>query len=196
MDVTRFAPPHGGGGPSSYAKVVGKMDHEIIMGGNPHARLALNVNSDTYEADVNTHSTDGSNVQYLVRDSKVAEAPKPGTYPSATFSYDGAGLKQADFKSVDSDEFHKDLVGWATGSYLVEMNGATYANGASHGIHDIHLNSGEPAGSGHANQINQDGYVSFCTADPAGGYDKKDVFVKFARASSAINPLAVRNQGF
>jgi hypothetical protein len=180
VDVTRTGAPHGGGG--GYAKVVGKMNHEIVMaGGNPHARLALDVGTDSYEADINTHSTDGSNVQYLVRDSKVADAPKPGAYPSATFSYDGEGLKQADFKSVGSDEFHNDLVGWAKSSYLVEMNGMTYSNGGgSHGIHDIHQNSGEPAGSGHSNEVNKDGYAAFYTADAAGGYDKKEVFVKFA----------------
>lgn len=178
VDVTRAGGPHGGGG--GYAKVVGKMNHEIVMGGNPHARLSLDVNNDTYEADINTHSTDGSNVQYFVRDSKVAEAPAVGVYPSVKFSYHDAGLKQSDFKSVDSDEFHKDLIGWAKSSTVVEMNGMTYKNGSSNGIHDIHDNNGEPAGSGHSNMPNEDGYAVFYTADGAGGFNKKEVFTKFA----------------
>lgn len=56
--------------------------------------------------------------------------------------------------------------------------GVTYPKGD--GIHDIHMNSGEKPGSGHANRVNQDGALVFYYAPAGEQPHRRWVFIKFA----------------
>jgi uncharacterized protein YukJ len=54
----------------------------------------------------------------------------------------------------------------------------TYSDGT--GIHDIHMNSGEPAGSGFANRVNEDGALAFYYRPAGAPPYRRWVFIKFA----------------
>ena len=64
---------------------------------------------------------------------------------------------------------------------MIVAYGFTYDQGD--GIHDIHMNSGEPAGSSHANQVNKDGALVFYYRDERQDVLRRWVFIKFSTQS-------------
>jgi uncharacterized protein YukJ len=50
-------------------------------------------------------------------------------------------------------------------------------------MHDLHFNNGEPCGSGHANDPNQDGALALFELNRAGRNTRRWVFIKFQTQS-------------
>jgi hypothetical protein len=175
-----------------FGALVGAVDHITF---NPrrrdrpddnHIYLWLRINTGQfegrYECAVNIKSTrHTAPVEYAVREEVVAaeELPQPGFYPSE-LSYSGLGLRQGVFQSIEDRSL----------SGLVQHNaetcdfacafGRTYSNW--NGMHDIHLNWGEPTDSPyrHKQKPNGDGALSFYFLPPNAPPHRRWIFIKFA----------------
>lgn len=176
--------------PSEFGTVVGTYDHEIQLNGahsNPHARMALDVNGQPVEADINVHSMlnpdgtpGGSDVQYAVKDSVVDKMPAQGEVEGGHESYTQDGLTPGDFKTVTNEALHQQLIQLAEGSQEVSLTGQIYHDPGKTGIHDIHMNNGETdPGRDHPGE---DGVASFYRNDN-GQIHKESVYVKFQSQS-------------
>ncbi|HEY4002810.1 MAG TPA: hypothetical protein VGO93_28315, partial [Candidatus Xenobia bacterium] len=165
-------------GKGSFGTVVGEFDHEVTLHGGhgePHARLDLKVGGQMMEADINVHSTEnpdgskgGSEVQYAVREQTVSSLPKDGLSNSDPESYVKDGLKPADFQTVGDDDLHQKLVALAKSSKRVELSGQIYHDGKGSGIHDIHMNSGDPS-----RPTEPDGIARFYTPNSNGTFTEE-----------------------
>ncbi|MHB2019846.1 MAG: DUF2278 family protein [Candidatus Xenobia bacterium] len=172
-------------GQGQFADIVGEFDHEVDLGGHgePHARFDMNVNGDTYEADINVHSvrnpdgsSGGSDVEYAIQDQVVPSMPADGVH-AANFSYADQGLQESNFKTVDSETFHQQLEQLASQSSRIELLGMTYHDANKNGIHDIHMNSGEDGSW--QNHPNEDGAAKFYIQGNDGQIHCDTVYIKF-----------------
>ncbi|HEY3997542.1 MAG TPA: DUF2278 family protein [Candidatus Xenobia bacterium] len=174
-----------GNSPQQPGTVTGEFDHEVVLHGGhgePHARMDLNVQGQTYEADINVHSMEnpdgsqgGSNVEYAVRDQTVTSLPQDGVTPGSNESYVKDGLTEADFQQVDDDQLHQQLMTMAQQSSRVSLSGQMYNDGpGKSGIHDLHQNSGDPTRASEP-----DGVSRFYIPNGAGTWDEKSVYIKF-----------------
>jgi len=173
-----------------FGALVGIIDHLTLAahdGPKPddnHVYVWLKVASGPvagkYECAFNTESTSGpAEAQYLVKDEAIGalDIPQIG-FSNAKVSYKGLGLHQANFKPIANGALRTAIFDWARTATLVTAYGVTYPKGD--GIHDIHMNSGEKPGSGHANRVNQDGALVFYYAPAGEQPHRRWVFIKFA----------------
>ena len=145
-----------------------------ISGKNPHYRFALNVgNSTSVQVDVNVQSTDGSDIRYLIindftpPDEAGLQALPLGRTPLNTgdsdLRLDYILEKNADgtplvdpslLQDLDlNDPTLHDAVADLLNQALNDPNGLIYAfgsyfadSGGLMGVHDIHMNQGNPPG--------------------------------------------------
>ena len=97
-------------------------------------------------------------------------------------SYAALGLKDADFAPVQQGDLQTLVTHYAETCILMAAYGTTYSEGT--GLHDIHLNTGEPPGRGHANRTGQDGALVFYFSGVGGtALSAHWIFVKFGTQS-------------
>lgn len=156
--------------PNQFGELVGSFDHvtPVPKGrtrpDNNHIYLWIRVPSvplaGLYECAFNIHSTDQSNVLFTTWEEDLSgkSVPAPG-FLAAPLSYAKLGLKNADFKPVQQGDLQTLVSVYAQTSTRMAAYGYTYSDGT--GLHDIHLNSGEPTGSGRPNQAGHDGALVF-----------------------------------
>jgi uncharacterized protein YukJ len=145
-----------------FARVIGRYQNEHLQHAkSSHLVLDLEVNGNpSFEADVNIHSTDRSNVQYAVTD-QILSAPltvSEGIDTNVTLSYQQLGLKESDFVSVGTNDFYAYLSPQASHCDLIIIYGYLYRDGTKQGIHDIHMNT---TGDPHYQQRDHDGAIGF-----------------------------------
>ena len=176
--------------PNRYGGLVGELDHITLNphdGPKPddnHIYLWLHVPAGPvqgkYECAFNTESTDGaSQSQYAVKEESIDPTDFPDVgYADATVSYAGLGLKQSDFQNITNGTLRTSVYDWAHSSALITAYGHTYSDGT--GLHDIHMNSGEPKGSKFPNLVNQDGVLVFYYRPAGEAPFRRWVFIKFS----------------
>lgn len=176
---------------NQFGALVGSFDHATLSphdGTRPddnHVYLWLSVATGEYagryEAAVNIHSTDGSDLQFAETEENVPAADLPSIgFAPAKLSYAALGLAQADFRQQTEEELHVALLNLAQNAERIAVYGHTYGGGD--GLHDVHMNSGEPPSSGHPNPSNQDGALIFYRKDGDGAIAHW-LFLKFASQS-------------
>jgi len=105
------------------------------------------------------------------------DVPAEGFFP-AKLSFSQVGLTQDQFRNQTNEELHVELVNLANDCDFFAVYGHTYPGGD--GLHDVHMNAGEPAGSAHANKTAQDGALVFYFKQSDGSILARWVFLKFA----------------
>jgi uncharacterized protein YukJ len=144
-----------------FARVVGRYQNEHLHHGlSSHLVLDLEVNQNpSFEADVNIHSTDRTNVQYAVTDQALS-APltlSQDVDTTATLSYQQLGLRDSDFQSVGTNDLYAYLSPQASHCDLIIIYGYLYQDGETQGIHDIHMNTSGDS----QRQRDHDGAIGF-----------------------------------
>jgi len=145
-----------------------------------HLVLKVDVDNKIYEADVNIHSRDGSNVEYAIMDIPInndLSDLKDGIDRDVHLSYTKLGLKQTDFESVNQNDFYTYLSNLALHADKIIIYGFIYHDPHLNGIHDIHMCSQDMAWSRFPIR-NEDGAIGFYF----GGKEKhvQWVYIKFA----------------
>jgi hypothetical protein len=131
-----------------------------------------------YECAFDTQGRGEGESQVLVIEQAADNSPEFGFTTDASLSYSGLQLNAANFQPVTKMDLGSMIADWADRSSAMIVYGFTYDTGD--GIHDVHMNSGEPEGSGHANHPNQDGAILFYYAGADGVQaTQKWVFTKF-----------------
>ncbi len=177
--------------PTQFGELVGTFDHATLVPegairpDDNHVYLWISVAdgpyAGLYECAFNIHSTDQTNVQFTdwPEDLTGKTLPQAGfTQPS--LSYAALGLKDADFAPVQQGDLQTLVTHYAETCTLVAGYGTTYFEGT--GLHDIHLNSGEPPGSAHESRTGQDGALVFYSGTGA-ALSAHWIFVKFGTQS-------------
>ena len=145
-----------------------------ISGTNPHYRFALQIEDGTsVQVDVNVQSTDGSEIRYLIVEDFAPPDPNglqslpvnrtllAGTHSDLTIDYvrgknaNGTALvdqSKMQLLDLEASQLH-DAVASLLNQALADPNGLIYAFGSyfddpdsGQGIHDIHMNQGNPPG--------------------------------------------------
>jgi hypothetical protein len=172
-----------------FGGLVGTIDHLTLSPhdgkkpDNNHVYIWINVpagpNAGRYECAFNTESTDTSPTLYAVVEEEIdpTEIPTYG-FEDASVSYAAMGLTEADFQVIQNGTLRSSVFNWAQHCDEIVAYGLTYNDGT--GIHDIHMNSGERPGSGHANRVNQDGALAFYYRPPAAAPYRRWAFIKFS----------------
>src|SRR5262249_15450327 len=143
-------------------------------------RVAAGGHAGRYRLAFNTESTQGHTpVQYYVHDEPVtmAEVPAEGFETDASLSYAELGLHQANFRPIANGRLPTIVHDSAQDSDLITAYGFTFNDGG--GIHDLHYNNGEPAGSHFPNHPNKDGALSFYYLNRFGATTRRWIFIKF-----------------
>jgi hypothetical protein len=133
-----------------------------------------------YECAFNTESSDGAAAsQYAVAEEAIelTDLPDDG-FADASVSYAGLGLSQADFQDIENGSLRSAIYDWAGSASIITAYGVTYNDGT--GLHEIHLNSGEPAGSKFPNLVNEDGALVFYYKPEGEQPFRRWVFIKFS----------------
>lgn len=141
-----------------------------------------------YEVAVNVYSTDRSeglspddrDLRYYIHTDSVQETewPEEGFQSQGVaLSYTGLGLTEANFTPVQMGELRSLVSNHATSCQRISAYGMTYSTGD--GLHDVHMNSGNPSGSGYGNQSGQDGALIFYYDAAHGGPMASWLFLKF-----------------
>ncbi len=163
-------PAQAGLPPNQFGALSGPFDHVTLVPegktrpDNNHVYLWIRVPSGpvagVFECAFNIHSTDQSNVLFTAWEEDLTgkAVPSPG-FTATPLSYAQLGLKDADFKPVAQGDLQTLVTGYAQTCHGMTAYGTTYSDGT--GLHDIHLNSGEPPGNGHPNQVGHDGALVF-----------------------------------
>ena len=138
----------------------------------------------SYEAAVNVLSMADPNP--VVPDLQYAIAHDPGdNLPAQGFqqnelAYSDLDLIQADFKTVETSVLRDFIITNATNCSLITVYGHTYSDGT--GLHDVHLNSGNPPGT-FPNFDHEDGALVFYFDATHGGPEARWLFLKFGNQS-------------
>jgi len=166
---------------TDYSLLKGDPQPGSVSGRNPHFRIPVNAGSDAFTIDVNVESFDGSEVLYaILQDTAPPNAAKLLALPDGVNPPDGIALDyvrttidgkpmitRAAMKPLPIGNKHDmtDQVASVVNQAIEDENGLIYAFGSffrdsssEAGIHDIHMNQGNPAGSFEQdNGVNQDG---------------------------------------
>jgi hypothetical protein len=151
----------------TYSAVVGTIEQgsekPITGRSGDHLQFYVNIgNGARYQADVNTQSSDGSEIEVFIADELLQEsgdnpdepfgAPAYGRFPNVQLSYLGLGLKDVDFAPMPYYRIEGQLRAALDTAVFVSIYGMTFDDGGpdGKGIHDTHLNPG---------QTNRDGAV-------------------------------------
>ena len=183
----------GGLPPSRFGELVGTFDHATLVpegAARPddnHVYLWVRVldgpYAGLYECAFNIHSTDQTNVLFTdwPEDLTGKTLPLPG-FTRTPLSYAALGLKDADFAPTQQGDLQTLVTHYAGACTLMAAYGTTYTEGT--GLHDIHLNAGEPPGSAHADRTGQDGALVFYFGGINGAAPTAHwIFVKFSTQS-------------
>ena len=175
---------------NQFGALVGVLDHLTLSahdGTHPddnHVYIWLRVPAGPfggkYECAFNTESSSsGSQSQFAVKEEAIqlSDIPEYG-FSSAAVSYRAMGLKQSDFQPIQNGALRTSVFDWANKASLITAYGITYPGGD--GLHDIHMNSGEPTGSGHPNLTNEDGVLVFYNRPQGEQPFRRWVFIKFS----------------
>lgn len=113
-----------------------------------------------YECAISVRSNDHSGILFtdLEEELNGDSLPEPG-FLREPFSYAGLALTDRDFRHAWEGALQSLILHYAETSARVAVFGETYDRGT--GMHDVHMNSGEPHGSPHADRENQDGALAF-----------------------------------
>ena len=114
----------------------------------------------SYECAFNIHSTDASNVLFTDQEEDLTGQTLPQSgFKVTSLSYTDLGVKDADFVAIQQGDLQSIVTHYAETCDQMAAYGMTYPDGT--GLHDIHMNSGEPAGSAHPERVGQDGALVF-----------------------------------
>ena len=176
--------------PSQFGELVGTFDHATLVpegAARPddnHVYLWVRVpdgpDAGLYECAFNIHSTDQTNVSFTdwPEDLTGKTLPAPG-FTEPSLSYTTLGLKDADFAPVQQGDLQTLVTHYAGTCTVMAAYGTTYSEGT--GLHDIHLNAGEPPGSARADRTGQDGALVFYFGGTNGAAPTAHwIFVKFS----------------
>ena len=134
----------------------------------------------SYEAAVNVLSNTDPNaaiadLQYAIANDPGGNLPVQG-FQQNELAYGDLGLTQADFTTVDTGVLRDFIISNATTCSLMTVYGHTYPDGT--GLHDVHLNSGNPPGT-FQNVDHEDGALVFYFDAAHGGPEARWLFLKF-----------------
>ena len=120
--------------------------------------------------------------QYYVVDEAITDAdfPKPGFVQNVHLSYAELGLKNAQFTVVTNGKLRTLVHSSVDHAKLVAAYGFTFPGG---GLHDVHYNNGEPAGSGHPAHPGKDGALTLYYHEASGQAVRRWIFIKFQTQS-------------
>ncbi len=176
--------------PTKFGELVGTFDHAtLVPEGNTrpddnHVYLWVRVPDGPfeglYECAFNIHSTDQTDVSFTDWPEDLTGKTLPAAgWTEPALSYAALGLKDADFAPVRLGDLQTLVTHYAETCTRMAAYGTTYSEGT--GLHDIHLNAGEPPGSSHADRTGQDGALVFYFggAAPSAHW----IFVKFSTQS-------------
>ena len=178
--------------PVKFGRLVGTFDHatRVPEGGtrpdDNHLYLWVRVPNGRfaglYECAFNIHSTDQTNVSFADwPEDLTGEIPSPG-FTRLSLSYAALGLQDADFAPVRQGGLQALVTRYAETCTRMAAYGTAYSEGT--GLHDIHLNAGEPPGSPHANRTGQDGALVFYFGGANGAARSAHwIFTKFSTQS-------------
>jgi uncharacterized protein YukJ len=165
---------------NTYGGLTGVLDGPIAAGSFNHILIYIKVDSENrYELAFNTESTDNSDDKYDVVEENVeaSQLPPQGFEQDSTVDYQKLGLTENDFQSIANSQLSQSVQSSLQQADLITAYGFTYSNGS--GLHDIHYNNGEPAGSRHPNSPGQDGALAIYYKDSAGNIKRRWFFIKF-----------------
>ncbi len=179
--------------PTQFGELVGTFDHAALVPegatrpDDNHVYLWVRVAggqyAGLYECAFNIHSTDRTNVLFTDWQEDLAGKMLPAAgFTQPALSYAALGLKDADFAPVQQGDLQTLVTHYAETCTLMAAYGTTYSEGT--GLHDIHLNAGEPPGSSHADRTEQDGALVFYFSGMGGAaHTAHWIFVKFSTQS-------------
>ncbi|MGZ3459165.1 MAG: DUF2278 family protein [Archangium sp.] len=169
---------------NTYGALVGVLDGPLSDKDNNHVFISVRIRkgnfSGRYQIAFNVESNDPTTqTQYYVYDEAITadEIPPEDFSTSASLSYQSLGLKAADFKPIESGRLRTIVHSTVETSEWISAYGFTYSDGT--GLHDVHMNSGEPSGSHHANRPNQDGALACYFRTQDGQEVRRWIFIKF-----------------
>jgi hypothetical protein len=168
---------------SVYGALVGTVDGPLSDADDNHVFIPVRISAGDhrgrYRLAFNTESTDKSSVQFFVHDEliEMSEVPNEGFTTDASLSYVDLGLHQSDFATIINGKLRTIVHDSAQDSDLVSAYGFTFKEGS--GMHDLHFNNGESAGSTHPNHPNQDGALVFYRLNRSGQTTRRWIFIKF-----------------
>jgi hypothetical protein len=158
---------------NKFGALVGVLDHLTLSahdGTHPddnHVYIWIRVPAGPvtgkYECAFNTESSStGSQTQFAVKEEAIqlSDVPENG-FSSAAVSYHGLGLKQTDFQPIKNGVLRTSVFDWANKASVIAAYGVTYPGGD--GLHEIHMNSGEPPGSPHPKPFRRWVFIKFST---------------------------------
>lgn len=166
-----------------YGELVGKVNGPLSDADNNHVFIPIFVAAGTgagvWKVAFNVESNAAPKAaQYHVVDEAIAttDFPKGGFYAKARLSYQEIGLKTSEFKLIQNGMLRTVVHSTVSHAELVAVYGFTFPGG---GIHDVHYNNGEPAGSGHSNRPNEDGALAVYFHETSGQAVRRWIFIKF-----------------
>jgi uncharacterized protein YukJ/DNA-binding response OmpR family regulator len=161
---------------TSYSLLKGDPQPGTVTGANPHFRIPVNTGSATPTIDVNVESQDGSEVLYAVLQNTAPPnaatllALPNGVHPPTGIAIDYIRenlITRAAMTLLPVGDIHtlKDQIVTIVNQAIEDENGIIYAFGSFFkdpggvsGIHDIHMNQGNPLNNhGADNGVRQDG---------------------------------------
>lgn len=168
-----------------YGAVVGVLDGPLGDADDNHVFINIRIRkgqyAGRYQAAFNVQSTQaGSHSEYHVLDEQISpeQIPPEDFDADASLSYAALGLKQSDFQPIENGKLRTIVHSTVQQSEWISVYGFTYSNGT--GIHDIHMNSGEPAGSKFPSRPNQDGALACYYRTQEGDEVRRWIFIKFS----------------
>ena len=174
----------------TFGALIGTFDHATLSAHdgtkqNPnHLYLWLKVESPTlnglYEVAFNVRSKDDNSPDLFSQRSQVladTDIPAPGFFSPASLSFADLGLQETDFHNIPTSSLESQVRDYAGSCDLMAAYGITYQGGD--GIDQIHMNSGERAGSPHPNLDHEDGALIFYWKDAEGSPRARWLFIKF-----------------
>lgn len=173
-----------GKSPEQFAGVVGTVEQSTekpITGRNgDHLQFYLDVGGGSrYQIDVNTQSSDGSEIGVYIADQDVNTsgsnpdepfgAPAYGVFPNATLSYAAMGLNDKDFAPLPYFRIESQLEAALNASDFVVAYGLSFDDGGSDGkgVHQTHFNP---------SKANQDGAIAVYSVDSGTKNPKRSWF--------------------
>ncbi len=156
----------------NYSVLKGDPQPGVVSGSNPHFRIPVNTDSGMFTIDVNVQSTDGSEVLYVIDQSFTPAAPDAllalGTGVTALDSKPGGlaldfvrekiggapMVAKAGMSLLPAGEnTMQDQIAVVVNRAIQDAQGVVYAFGSAYadangqqGIHNIHMNQGNPPG--------------------------------------------------
>lgn len=184
--------------PNQFGRLVGTLDHWTLAPLGRHRqdrnhvylwiRVHQGPDAGLYEVAVNVRSNvrpsrggepNEAFLRYCLVDEEIgpAEWPEEGFHTAAELSYAAMGLFEVDFQPVPVEGLRALLTAYASRCRRLAAYGVSYSNGR--GLHDVHLNAGNPPPRDGENRVHQDGAMLFLFDDDRGSGNARWLFLKF-----------------